>query len=410
MKRCFLLLYLLVLIASPVLSQAKKNAVKNDDRKFWLAQLDKIARPVMLNLANDQLKASMPVELSMYASPNDTAMRRRVATLEAFARTFCGIAPWLNLEGGSAEEVALRKQYREWTLKAVSNAVNPAAKDYMEFTTGQSLVDASFIAIGFVRCPWAWEQLSETTKTQVVQAFKQTSKITPPFNNWLLFVGMIEAFYCKYNLPWDPVRVEFSIRQLEQWYVGDGIYKDGETYRWDYYNSFVIHPYLAQIVKIVGNPNGKYKEFVEKLKKRNERYAIIQERLINADGSFPATGRSIVYRGAAFHHLADMALRETLPQELHPAQVRGALTAVLKKTLENPSTFNKGGWLTIGLYGAQPKLSDSYNNTGSLYLATAILLPLGLPGTNAFWSEPAKDWTSKKIWSGEDVKGDHALD
>jgi hypothetical protein len=408
MKR-FLVLYALVVISTAVSAQSKKNSGNAIDRKFWLSQLDKVARPVLSNLANDQLKANMPVEVSMYAGPNDIAMRTRVATLEAFARTFCGIAPWLNLEGGSTEEVALRKQYREWMLKGIANAVNPESKDYMEFTTGQSLVDASFIAIGFVRCPWVWENLPEKAKTQVVDAFKLTSKISPPFNNWLLFVGMIEAFYCKYNLPFDPVRIQFGIRQMEQWYVGDGIYKDGEMYRYDYYNSFVIHPYLAEIIKIMNNHNGSYKSFADKIKERNERYAVIQERLINTDGTFPATGRSIVYRGAVFHHLADMAARESLPKELHPAQVRSALTAVLKKTLESPTTF-KNGWLTIGLYGSQPKIADSYNNTGSLYLNTAIFLPLGLPETNSFWSEPAIPWSSQKIWRGEDVKGDHALD
>ncbi|HEX8378353.1 MAG TPA: DUF2264 domain-containing protein [Pedobacter sp.] len=409
MNRLLLLLSLLICASTQAISQTKDLQATNDDRKFWLSQLDKIARPVFLNLANDQLTKNMSVELSIRS--NDPEMRIKVAPLEAFARTFCGIAPWLNLEGGNAEEVALRNQYREWALKAVSNAVNPASKDYMYFTTGQSVVDASFIAVGFVRCPWVWKHLTKKTQKQVVDAFKLTSKINPPFNNWLLFVGMIEAFYCKYNMPWDPVRVEFGMRQFEQWYIGDATYKDGESYHHDYYNSFVIYPYLAQISKIINAHNGNYKGFLEKFKKRSERYAIIQERLINADGSFPATGRSIVYRGAVFQHLADMALRESLPQELHPAQVRGALTAVIRKTLESPTTFNQKGWLTIGLFGAQPNIADTYNNTGSLYLNTTIFLPLGLPESNPFWSAPARDWSSKKIWSGsQDVINDHAID
>ena len=88
-----------------------------------------------------------------------------------------------------------------------------------------------------------------------------------------------------------------------------------------------------------------------KIKKRNERYAIIQERLINMDGTYPATGRSIVYRGAVFQHLADIARRKTLPEQLKPAQARCALTAVIKKTLESPFTY-QNGWLTIGLYSS----------------------------------------------------------
>ncbi|RYE14471.1 MAG: DUF2264 domain-containing protein, partial [Sphingobacteriales bacterium] len=113
-----------------------------------------------------------------------------------------------------------------------------------------------------------------------------------------------------------------------------------------------------------------------KLNKINKRYAEIQERMINSDGSFPATGRSLVYRGAAFQHLANMALLNQLPASLKPAQVRGALMAVIKKTMDARGTFNAGGWLNIGLAGHQPGIADVYNTTGSLYICTNIFLPL----------------------------------
>ena len=34
---------------------------------------------------------------------------------------------------------------------------------------------------------------------------------------------------------------------------------------------------------------------------------------------------------------------------------------------------------------------------------------LGAAPGHAFWSEPAQDWTAKRIWSGQDVRTDHAL-
>lgn len=378
-----------------------------NDRQFWLNTMDKLAKPVLSNLAQDKLKEVMPVTLSKRI--DNPAIRTRVAYLEAFARLLSGIAPWLNSESGDVSELAMRKQYRQWVVKGMSNAVNPAAKDYMNFTEGQSLVDASYLAYSFLRCPWLWNNIDTTTKRQVVDALRLTRKIKPVFSNWLLFSGMIEAFFCKYDYDWDPMRIDFCVRQFEQWYVGDGVYSDGVSYHWDYYNSYVIHPYLTTITDVVNEKNGTYKSISIKLKERSERYAIIQERLINTDGTYPATGRSIVYRGAVFQHLADMAWRNKLPQSLHPAQVRCALTAVIKKTMESPSTF-KDGWLTIGVYGSQPDLADFYNNTGSLYICANILLPLGLPDTDPFWSAPAEKWTSQKIWSGENVAGDHFLD
>jgi hypothetical protein len=178
----------------------------------------------------------------------------------------------------------------------------------------------------------------------------------------------------------------------------------------DYYNSYVIQPYLQCIVAIVNKKDSSFKLFAPTLDKICKRYAVIQERMINTDGSFPVTGRSITYRGGGFHHLANMAFTKQLPHELKPEQVRCALTAVIKKTMEAPATFNEKGWLNIGLYGSQPGLAEGYINTGSEYLCTQIFLPLGLPATDDFWSKPAEPWTSVKIWSGQDVTADHAVD
>ncbi|WP_369407583.1 DUF2264 domain-containing protein [Hymenobacter arizonensis] len=46
---------------------------------------------------------------------------------------------------------------------------------------------------------------------------------------------------------------------------------------------------------------------------------------------------------------------------------------------------------------------------GGLYLCTTAFLPLGLPASDAFWAPPAQDWTARQIWSGQNVKSDHAL-
>ncbi len=379
------------------------------DRKLWLQYMDKMARPVILNLAEGRLKEKMPVELTK--NVDNAANRTSVAYLEAFGRTLSGIAPWLNLEGGSQEEVALRKQYRQWTLRAIANAVDPKSKDYLKWNGGQPLVDASFLAFGLVRCPWLWQNLDTTVKQQVITAFKTTRATVPVYSNWILFTGMIEAFFCKYGLDYDPVRIEYAIREFaNHWYIGDGLFSDGMSFHMDYYNSIVIHPYLASIVEIINNKNKSFQWFLPNLSKINQRYAEIQERNINADGTYPIIGRSIVYRGGVFHHLADIAFKKQLPGSLKPAQVRPALTAVLKKTLDAPGTYNKDGWLSIGLYGPQPALADFYITTGSLYICATIFLPLGLPGTDEFWSSPAEPWTAIKVWSGQNVAADHAVD
>ena len=383
-------------------------AQKVSDRQFWIAELDRIARPVMRSLAHDSLRINMPTSVSIHI--DNAESRRKVAYLEILGRTLSGIAPWLQLEGGSIAEQRLRQQYREWVLQGIRNALDSNARDFMRFDiAGQQLVDASYLALAFIRAPWLWEHLDTVTRQRLAASIRTTRQFKPAFSNWLLFSAMNEVFLANFGYDWDPMRVDYAMMQLEEWYRGDGMYSDGPGFAFDYYNSYVIHPYLATICDIIGTKTNAYRELIPKIYQRNERYAIIQERLINADGTYPATGRSIIYRGAAFHHLADMALRKKLPAQLSPASVRCALTAVIRRTLESPTTFTKDGWLTIGLYGSQPSLGDFYNNSGSPYICTNIFLPLGLPDTDEFWAKPAEKWSAQKIWSGEDFEHDHSV-
>ncbi|WP_345955568.1 DUF2264 domain-containing protein [Mucilaginibacter sp. PAMB04168] len=392
----------------PLIASGQRKA-KQNTRETWLAYMDRIARPVIYNLAQGKLKANMPVEFSEHV--DNRASRSRVAYLEAFGRTLSGIAPWLQLEGGSEKEIKLRNQYRQWVVAGIANAVNPQSADYMEWNGGQPLVDASFLALALIRAPWIWEHLDKTAKAQVVAAFLLTRNTVPVYSNWILFTGAIETFFDKYGLDYDPVRVEFAIREFTQhWYTGDGMYADGMSFHLDYYNSIVIQPYLSDILDVMADKQKRYLRERDQVMQIGQRYAQILERSVNTDGSYPTYGRSIVYRGGVFHHLANVALKKQLPSSISPAQVKEALTAVMKKTIDAPQTFTSSGWLNIGLYGKQPGLAEGYITTGSGYLCCTLFLPLGLPDTDDFWSSAPQPWTAVKIWSGQDVPADHALE
>lgn len=166
---------------------------------------------------------------------------------------------------------------------------------------------------------------------------------------------------------------------------------------------------LLAVLNITRKSRTEYEGFYKRALTRSRRYAEIQERLISPEGTFPAIGRSIAYRFGAFHLLGQIALMRELPTGITPAQVRSGLTAVIRRMTEAPGTFDTNGWLTIGFSGHQPDLAESYVSTGSLYLCANGLLPLGLPAADEFWSAPAADWTSKKIWSGQNLSTDHHL-
>jgi hypothetical protein len=220
---------------------------------------------------------------------------------------------------------------------------------------------------------------------------------------------MVEACLCAVGERWDAMRVDYAVRQHEQWYKGDGVYGDGPDFHWDYYNSFVIQPMLLDVLAAVSPANKSWDALREPVLKRARRYAAIQERMISPEGTFPPIGRSLAYRFGVFQLLGQIALARQLPEGVSPAQVRCALTAVINRTLAAPGTFDPQGWLTVGFCGHQPSIGETYISTGSAYLCAVGLLPLGLKPDDEFWAAPARDWTAKRAWGGADLPADHAI-
>jgi hypothetical protein len=382
-----------------------QSSRQTSERDIWIALLRKVADPVLKNLAAGTLKARMPVEQS--AGGN----RQTVTHLEAIGRLIAGIAPWVELPTDSSAEGRLRGQYGDLARQAIARAVDPSSPDFMNFTSGgQPLVDAAFLGQGLLRAPHALrEALDSKTKQNLVAALESTRAVQPGFNNWLLFSATVEAALAKLGAKWDRMRVDYALRQHDQWYKGDGAYGDGPAFHWDYYNSFVIQPMLLDVLDAFRGEHAAWKDLAPKADERARRYAAIQERFIGPDGTFPPIGRSLAYRCGAFHLLAAMALRRALPKEVTPAQVRGALTAIIRKTLEAPSTFDEGGWLRIGFCGHQEGIGETYISTGSLYLCSVAFLPLGLDSSEPFWAAPPEPWTQVRAFSGQPFPIDHAI-
>lgn len=378
-----------------------------DYRAYWTETLETLASPVLTAFAERRLKQTMPVE----AHPR-LKDRADYTHLEALGRLLSGIAPWLETGADNGPEGESRARFIRLAQEAVDAATDPQSPDFLNFAQGQQpLVDTAFLAQAIIRAPQTlWHGLEARVRKNLAAALKITRTRKPAANNWLLFSGTTEAaLFLMGEADWDKMRIDYALRQHMLWYVGDGAYGDGPHFCWDYYNSFVIQPMLVDIISTVGDQEKDWMGLRDTIYNRARRYGVVQERLIAPDGTYPVVGRSIAYRGGAFQTLAQGALRGDLAQEISPAQVRSALEAVIHRTMDPPGTFDKDGWLQIGLCGHQPGLGETYISTGSLYLCSTILLPLGLKASDPFWTLPAEDWTSRKLWSGLDAPADHAV-
>ncbi len=363
------------------------------NRQFWIDELCRMADPVLRAASRQKLKKTMPLEAKGDCS--------RSTYLEAVGRLLSGMAPWLELTGDDTEYAALARS----TIAAITD---PGAPDYVlppegEELSRQLLVDCAFLSHALLRAPRElFAKLPGEVQANLFTLLCRSRTIYPSANNWVLFSAMVEAALAKFADEGEMVRIDFAFALHEEWYKGDGVYGDGRFFAQDYYNSYVIQPMLLDIAAAVRPERHGV------LLERARRYAEIQERMIMADGSFPATGRSLAYRCGAFQLLGQLALAKALPATLPPGQVRPALQAVIKRTLGVPGTYGEAGFLQIGLSGHQPSIGECYISTGSLYLASAAFLPLGLPPEDAFWTAPELPWTNRKVWEGVDVPTDHS--
>ena len=296
-------LLLLALIVVPVFgfAKGKKQAETNplgtgeQDRAYWASLAYKMAAPVLENMANGTLQKNMKLELSPTWDNRD----KKVAYMECFGRLMAGIAPWLNLPDDDTEEGKMRKQLREWALKAYKNAVDPESPDYLGWQSGgQTLVDAAYVVESLFRGYSAlWEPLDDVTKQRYIKELQGLRRYDPPYTNWLLFVGMEEAFIMYVGGQYDAFRIKMALSKAEEWYIGDGLYSDGPSFAFDYYNAYVIQPMYTECLQMVSarqgnnsylvrskgdNRNGATNRLKEVVK-RMQKYSVILERFI----SFP---------------------------------------------------------------------------------------------------------------------------
>ena len=153
-----------------------------EDRIFWVSTLQKIAFPVLNNLSKGSLRKTMPFESS-------TSEGQKFSYLEAFARVFNGISPWLELGPDISEEGKVRERYIRLTLQAIKNAVSTNSNDYIFIVEPkQSLVDVALFAQGLLRAKnQIWLNLPMDVQARIIREFKNTRIIAP-------FLGLISGF------------------------------------------------------------------------------------------------------------------------------------------------------------------------------------------------------------------------
>ncbi|MFE0256415.1 DUF2264 domain-containing protein [Streptomyces sp. NPDC059010] len=251
----------------------------------------------------------------------------------------------------------------------------------------QPLVEAASIALALrLTRPLLWDRLDDGVRQRAAAWLGDALTAEAWPCNWELFPVTVGGFLQEigHGAEASGKAIDRGLERIEDWYVGDGWYTDGDGRKYDYYNGWamhlypVLHAWLAQDERLLDLYGGR-------LSRHLEDYA----RLFGGDGAPLHQGRSLTYRFATTAPLWLGALTGRTP--LPPGETRRLASGALKYFLER-GAIDTNGLLTLGWHGPDETVLQGYSGPASPYWASKGFLGLLLPADHEVWTsaeEPA---------------------
>ncbi|MDN0200585.1 DUF2264 domain-containing protein [Streptomyces sp. S.PNR 29] len=308
---------------------------------------------------------------ALYHFPGDrTSWSGRLSDgLEGYART-------LLLAAFRRDEKALQR-YADGLAAGVSG-VWPRIED-----RSQPLVEAASIALALrMTRELLWDRLDDAVRQRAAAWLGDALTAEAWPCNWELFPVTVGGFLQEIGHEPEASRaaIDRGLERIEQWYVGDGWYTDGDGRKFDYYNGWamhlypVLHAWLADDARLLDL-------YGDRLSRHLADYA----RLFGGDGAPLHQGRSLTYRFAttAPLWLGELTGRTPLP----PGETRRLASGALRYFLDR-GAVDERGLLTLGWHGPDASVLQGYSGPASPYWASKGFLGLLLPPDHPVWTVP----------------------
>ncbi|MEU5597751.1 DUF2264 domain-containing protein [Streptomyces sp. NPDC020298] len=329
-------------------------------RAHWEAAADALLAAVEPYATPDRALYHLPGERQSWSG-------RLSDGLEGYART-------LLLAAFRRDETALGR-YAEG-LAAGTAGVWPRIED-----RGQPLVEAASIALALrLTRPLLWDRLDDAVRQRAADWLAGALTAEPWPCNWELFPVTVGGFLAEIGHEPDAARkaVDHGLERIEQWYVGDGWYTDGDGRKFDYYNGWAMHLYPVLHAWLADDPG-----LLDLYGGRLETHLADYARLFGADGAPMHQGRSLTYRFATTAPLWLGALTGRTP--LAPGETRRLASGALKYFLDRGAADDRD-LLSLGWHGPDEAVLQGYSGPASPYWASKGFLGLLLPPDHEVWT------------------------
>ena len=245
----------------------------------------------------------------------------------------------------------------------------------------QRIVESADIAVTlWLSRERVFNKMSASEQAQVIAWLAQVDGKGTYTDNWILFTAMAQAVRHHLGFPAPLDDLDQRLMQIGEFYRGDGWYVDGPSDEFELYNAWMFGWHYLLWTWIDGERRPDHRQQVLG---RAQSFISGFQYFFGSNGSYPAWGRSIVYRFAA---LAPFALGHFLgiaPQD--PGLLRRISSGCIRYFYDH-GMFDPENFICQGFHGDFPPAGEAYISPGSPYWCCHGLFALALDQDDPFWT------------------------
>jgi hypothetical protein len=310
-----------------------------------------------------------------------------VDAIESFARIASAWGAWLR---NPANQATLSFEGHDINLEtllrqALLDGTNPTNTHTYWGDIGhldQRIVESADIALVlWMSRERVFHKMTAAEQSQIIAWLAQVDGKGTYTDNWILFTAMAQAVRHRLGFPYPEDDLDNRLMQIGEFYRGDGWYVDGPTDEFELYNAWMFGWHYLLWTWIDGDRRPDHREQVLE---RGRSFIDGFLHFFGANGSYPAWGRSIVYRFAALAPFAVGHFLNIAPDD--PGLLRRVSSGCIRYFHDRGLFDPDDHFVRQGYHGDFPPAGEAYISPGSPYWCCHGLFALTFDRDDPFWT------------------------
>ena len=310
-----------------------------------------------------------------------------VDAIESFARIASAWGAWLRNPANPGvikfqdHEINLEMLLRQALLDGTDQS-NPYTYWGDIGHLDQRIVESADIAVMiWMSRERVFNKMTSAEQEQIMSWLAQVDNKGTYTDNWILFIAMAQAVRHHLGFPAPVDDLDNRLLQIGEFYRGDGWYVDGPTDEFELYNAWMFgwHYFLWTFIDGDRRPDHR-----QQVLDRGRSFIHGFLHFFGANGSYPAWGRSIVYRFAALAPFAVGHFLKIAPED--PGLLRRVSSGCIRYFYDRGLFEPDGHFVRQGFHGDFPPAAEAYISPGSPYWCCHGLFALTFDRDDPFWT------------------------